>query len=126
MPVVVSGRVTKGVGDFRKRMIAFPNAFSRATGEILFPGTLNIKVDRVIPIKENFRVLGADIGEPEQDLLFEICHVGQIGAYRIRPFNVKTGEGGHGDDMIEIASSQRIPNAHEGASVTITFLRDDI
>jgi hypothetical protein len=120
----VSGRVQKGVGDFSKRMKSFPEVFRRATGEDLYVGTLNVKVGTKVPIREDFRIEGADIGEPEQDLLFERCSVGDIPAFRIRPFNKQTGEGGHGDDVIEVASSQRIPNAQEGSTVEITFYRD--
>jgi hypothetical protein len=124
--IVISGRVIPGFGDFRKRMTAFPTVFSQATGEKLIAGTVNVNVGVSIPVREHFRIRGADIQEPEQDLLFEICRVGPIWAYRIRPFNLTTGEGGHGDDVIEISSSQQIPNAHVGDSVTISLFRDNI
>jgi len=121
--ITISGCVIKGVGDFGQRMIASPEVFLRATGENLFPGTVNISVDKEIPIKEHFRI--PDMQDLEQDLLFEICRVGQIWAYRIRPCNRKTSHGGHGDDIIEIASSQKIPNAQEGASLQISLFRGD-
>lgn len=124
--ITISGRVQKGVSDFGRRMTTYPEVFRRATGESMFPGTINVKVSRKIPVKEHFRILGKDINEPDQDLLFEICCINGIRAYRIRPYNLRTGEGGHGDDVIEIASSQQIPNAGEGALVEITFLRDDL
>jgi CTP-dependent riboflavin kinase len=124
--IAITGRVQKGVGDFRKRMDKYPEVFRRATGESLFPGTLNVKVSTKIPVKEDFRILGRDINEPDQDLLFEICRINKIRAYRIRPYNLRTGKGGHGDDVIEIASAQRIPNAEEGALVEITFLRGEL
>jgi hypothetical protein len=119
--IVISGRVIPGFGDFRKRMTAFPRVFSQATGEKLIVGTVNVNVRKSIPVREHFRIRGADIQEPEQDLLFEICRVGSIWAYRIRPFNLTTGEGGHGDHVIEISSSQHIPKANVGDSVTISF-----
>ena len=123
---IISGRVQKGIGDFRKRMTGYPDVFRRATGESLLPGTVNVKVDRKIRVKEEFRIVGKHINEPEQDLLFERCSVNGIPAYRIRPYNLRTGEGGHGDDVIEIASAQEIPNVDEGAVVEITFWRDDL
>jgi CTP-dependent riboflavin kinase len=103
-------------------MTMFPEVFVHATGEHLFPGTLNIKVGEAIAVEEHFRT--RDPGDSEQDLLFEICRVGQIWAYRIRPRNRTTGHGGHGDHIIEIASSQKIPNAHHGAALEISFFRD--
>ena len=41
--------------------------------------------------------------EPEQDLLFEHCRINGLKAYRIRPYNIKTLNGGWGDDTLEIA-----------------------
>ena len=75
-------------------MNEFPDVFFKATGEKLFPGTLNVKMDKPIPMKVHFRITGIEINEPEQDLLFEICRVKGFWAYRIRPLNLKTGSGG--------------------------------
>ena len=124
--IIISGRVQRGVGEFRKRMRTYPDVFRRATGELLFPGTINVKVDRKIRVKGDFRIVGKHVNEPDQDLLFERCSVNGIPAYRIRPYNPRTGEGGHGDDVIEIASAQEIPNAHEGDDVQIIFWRDNL
>jgi len=40
----VTGRITDGVGDFRRRMTRYRQVFERATGEQLFPGTLNVDI----------------------------------------------------------------------------------
>ena len=124
--VVLRGRVVQGVGDFKRRMTEFPEAFRRATGETLIEGTLNVKVDREIPIKEHFRIRGTEISEPEQDLLFEICRINGIWAYRIRPYNLIDGSGGQGGDTLEIACSMEIPNATNGTVVEVALFRDDI
>jgi len=105
----LTGRVVTGIGHFKIRMTNFPEVFLRATGEDLIKGTLNVDVGRNIPAKEQFRIRGTEIGEPEQDLLFEVCRVNGLWAYRIRPCNLMTGGGGHGDHIVEIACSQRIP-----------------
>jgi len=123
---LLTGCVVNGVGDFEKRMKKYPEVFERATGEKLYPGTLNIRVSKRIPIKEDFRILGTDIGEPEQDLLFEKCLINGIPAYRIRPYNLNTGSGGHGDDTLEITCSQKIPSVQTGSLAEITLFRDDI
>jgi len=102
-------------------MTEFAAAFREATGENLYPGTLNVKVTEPVPIREHFR-----IGDPidrNQNLLFEICRVNGLWAYRIRPSNIQTGEGGHGDDTIELACSQEVPNAGHGNVVSIEFFR---
>ena len=58
--------------------------------------------------REHFRISGRDIEEPEQDLLFEVVKVNGLWAYRIRPYHLPSGLGGHGDDVLEIASSQEL------------------
>jgi len=107
--------------DFSRRMREYPEVFEKATREHLFEGTLNVNVGKPIPVKEHFRIRGAEINEPEQDLLFEVCRINQIWAYRIRPFNLVTGGGGHGDHILEIASSREIPNVPPGTEVEIAF-----
>jgi hypothetical protein len=124
--VILRGRVVQGVKDFQKRLARaeFKAAYSKATGEGLWKGTLNVAVNRCIPVKEHFRIRGKEISEPEQDLIFEICRVNQIWAFRIRPYNLCTGAGGHGDNTLEIACSKEIRNVN--TDVEIELFRDDI
>jgi CTP-dependent riboflavin kinase len=124
--ILLEGHVVQGLGHFRQRMTKYPEVFRRAAGVSLFPGTLNVKVDREIPVKEQFRILGVDIGEPEQDLLFEECRINGIKAYRVRPYHLQTGSGGYGDDILEITCSQEIPNVPTGSAVEVELFRDDI
>src|SRR5579864_5769713 len=119
--IVLKGRVVSGFGHFRARMTNFPEVFRRATGEVLFKGTLNVEVDRQIEIKEHFRIRGTEINEPEQDLLFEVCRINQIWAYRIRPLNLATFDGGHGDHILELACSQKIPDVSPETEVEIAL-----
>jgi CTP-dependent riboflavin kinase len=109
--IILKGLVcpdAEGLKHFSKRMTQYPEVFERATEEKLFPGTLNVNVGKPIPVREHFRIRGTEINEPEQDLLFEVCRINQIWAYRIRPFHLATGEGGHGDHILEITCSQKI------------------
>ena len=121
----VRGRLHKGSGDFTKRMTKYVDVFARATGEKLFPGTLNVQLDRPIEIHEHFRIRGVEINEPQQDLLFEICRVNGQWAYRIRPRNVNDGSGGHGDHIIEIACANRLreEDGFNESSIEIAFFR---
>lgn len=123
---VICGVVQNGVGDFKKRMNEYSEVFRKATGEDLIPGTINVKVPSEIKVKEDFRVKGGDIDDPEQDFIFEKCLINEIPAFRIRPWNLTNGTGGWGDDVIEISSSQLVPNVKDGDNVKITFFRDDI
>jgi len=104
-------------------MTEYAAVFREATGESLFPGTLNVDVHAPILIREHFRIRGTEIDEPEQDLLFEVCRIDGIWAYRIRPFHLLTSGGGHGDHIIEIASRDKVPNVAAGTEVQITFFR---
>ena len=126
--VVLRGQVEDGCKHFQQRLKLerFRAAFLKATGERLVKGTLNIKVDRCVPVKEHFRIRGKDIDEARQDLLFEICRINGIWAYRIRPLDLCSGAGGHGDDTLEIACSQEIENVSPGTEVEVALLRDDI
>src|SRR5713101_6896356 len=123
--IVLKGRVVQGCKDSRRRMTEFPEVFRKATGEELFKGTLNVEVCREIRVKEHFRIRGTEIGEPEQDFLFEKCRINGIRAYRIRPYNLRDGTGGHGDDTLEIACSLEIPNVPTGSEVEIELCTDD-
>jgi hypothetical protein len=83
-------------------------------------------VGRQISINEHFRIRGTDIGEPHQDLLFEVSRINGIWAYRIRPRDLRDGSGGHGDDTLEIACSRKIPNIKGKSVVEIALFRDDL
>jgi hypothetical protein len=126
--LIVKGKVKQGCGHFRQRMTNFPLPFRKATGEDLFKGTLNVELEnnRCIPITEQFRIRGTDIAEPWQDLLFEVCRISGLWAYRIRPYDLCTGAGGHGDNILEIACSEEIPNVSTGSQVQIELFRDEV
>lgn len=123
--MILKGPVVQGCKHFQTRMTKFREVIKEATGQELFPGTLNVRIDREIKIQEEFRIQGTKIGEPEQDLLFERCRINGIDAYRIRPWNVETGLGGHGDDTLEIACSQKIADVAVGTEVEIELHRDE-
>src|SRR5688500_8592776 len=104
-------------------MTTYPAIFEAATGQQLYPGTLNVKLVEKVTVKEHFRIVGASIGEPDQDLLFEICRLNGKWAYRVRPLNLKDGSGGHGDNVIEIACSEHLKGTglKDGDSVEVEF-----
>jgi CTP-dependent riboflavin kinase len=119
----VKGELIDGLRHFRKRMADYPEVFTAATGERLFPGTLNIRVGAPISPVEHFRIRGTQIAEPEQDLLFEVCRVNDIWAYRIRPWNLLTHSGGHGDHILEIAAHVELRPSLQGKEITVGLFR---
>lgn len=121
---VIGELAPPGFGHFRRRMTLYADVFERATGEKLFPGTLNVRLKEVIAIREHFRIKGPDIDEAYQDLLFERCWINGIPAYRIRPFVLLTGFGGHGPRIIEIACAQQLNTPElDPMNIELTFDR---
>jgi CTP-dependent riboflavin kinase len=110
-----------GLKHFSRRMNQYPEVFERATGEALFPGTLNVNVGGTIKIHEHFRIRGHELNEPE-DFLFEVCRINGLWAYRIRPLDAM-GNGGHGDHILEIICRREIPNVPPGTQVEIALFR---
>jgi CTP-dependent riboflavin kinase len=125
---ILKGRVCRegegaGAKDFTRRMTKYPGVFERATGEHLYPGTLNVNVGKPIRVKEHFRIHGKEISESEE-FQFEVCRINGIWAYRVRPLDTN-GRGGHGDDIIEIVCSQKIPNVSPETEVEIALFPRD-
>jgi CTP-dependent riboflavin kinase len=120
----VTGKVIEGMGAWRPRIEQFPEVFLEAIGEPLFPGTLNVQIDKPLTIHTEFVISGARIGEPEQDMLFESCLVNGIGAWRLRPFQPANGLGGHGDHILEIVSATQLrPRIADLERVIVEFPR---
>lgn len=120
----VNGHVVRGSNHFEHRMTRYQHIFTKAAGQKLVPGTINVKINHRIEVREDFRIKGLEIDEPDQDLIFERCKINRIDAFRIRPLNLNTGLGGHGDHILEIASSQKVPNVELGAEVEIELFRE--
>ena len=105
MPKLRGTVCAAGLGHMKKRMEKYATVFNAATGQDFYPGTLNVRVDTKVLPKEHFKIIGKEIGEPSQDLWFEVCRINNLWAYRIRPVHVLDGSGGHGDNILEIASA---------------------
>ena len=120
----VSGVVVHGIGAWRPRMERFPEVFRSLTGERLFPGTLNVLLEQPLPIRAEYTIRGSEIGEPEQDMLFERCTVNGIPAFRLRPFQPATGAGGHGDHILEIVAPVELRPLLSGSEKVIVEFPD--
>lgn len=89
-------------------MERFPEVFQAATGERLFPGTLNVLLAEPLPVCTDIRIPGTAIEEPEQDVLLERCRINGIDAWRLRPYQPADGSGGHGDHILEIVCAREL------------------
>lgn len=122
----VSGVVVSGNGAWRPRIERFPEVFRAACGESLFAGTLNVQLERPLSIQPDFMIPGAEIGEPEQDMLFERCTINGVPAFRLRPYQAATGLGGHGDHILEIVSAIELrPRLAGSDRIVVEFSRGE-
>lgn len=121
--IEILGRVSSGNQHFSKRMSKHYKKFTKLLGENIHLGTINVNVGARVAIIEHFRLKGSEIDEAHQDLIFEICRINQMWAYRVRPVNLLTGTGGHGDHILEIICTNKIPDIIEGAEVKIQLFR---
>lgn len=128
---IVTGTADKqsGFGHFARRLKEHPDEFLEATGEVLVGGTLNLKLDREVKIREQFRMPDPWTAE-QQLLLFEVCRVLGTWAYRVRPWNLDwSGKGGHGDDTLEIMCAKWIlkngSHLRHGDSVEVEFFGEE-
>ena len=126
--IVLSGTVRAGFRHFERRMTEHSDAFAAAAGERLYPGTVNVHVARPVPVREHFRLIGATIGHAHEDFIFEVIRIGPHWAYRIRPLDLVTGAGGHGDDVIEVACATKLPLeiTAPNSVVELTFFRNSL
>jgi len=121
---IIEGEVVSGIQDFTRRMNKYPEIFSNAVGEELYPGTINVRVSKKIEILPDFEIGGKVLGDMEQDFLIEKCKINDQRAYRIRPFHRRTGLGGHGDNVLEISCPKFITGCTVGESVLVEFFRE--
>jgi hypothetical protein len=105
-------------------MTEHAEVFKNAVGRAFRPGTINLEVDHEIAIKEDCRIKGEEIGEPE-DFILERCLIGGRDGYRIRPWNPENGRGGHGDNILEISCFEEIPGVEMGTEFELELFTDD-
>ena len=121
--IILEGKVQPGSRHWSARIPKNLAAFQKATGENLYPGTVNVKVGSCVPIREHFRIFGSEIEESE-DFLFEVCRINGLWAYRVRPLN-SVGTGGAGDSVLEITCTQKIASVEDGAKVSVELFRNE-
>ena len=122
----IKGNVDTGCGHMGPRLTDNYEKFKECIGTDFHKGTLNIKIDKNIEIKEDCKLSAIDVPndrDPGQDYIFEKCKVtGKEGYYRIVPF--KDGKcRGHGNDTLEIVG-EFIPDIKKGDEIEIEFYRD--
>jgi len=120
---LIKGTVQVGLQHFTRRMTEHAQVFEEAFGCLPYPGTINVRVDRLIEIQPTSSI--RDPVDGQQELLIEACLINGLPAFRIRPSVIgNPGAGGHGDDILEISSCTEIPGIAPGVEVMLEFFRD--
>jgi CTP-dependent riboflavin kinase len=121
--LLIKGIVQVGLQHFTRRMTEHSHVFEEAFGCLPYPGTINVRVDRLIRIQPTFSI--RDPIDAQQELLIERCLINGLAAFRIRPSVIGNPDaGGHGDDILEISSCTEIPGIAPDVEVTIEFFRE--
>jgi riboflavin kinase, archaea type len=98
------GRVTTGRGDFGRWIAALAPLYRAKTGLDLFPGTLNLRLDRPWRLpREVFRIEPAEYGGRVGVSLVP-CRVLGRGAFLVRTDANERGDGDHPHEVVEIAA----------------------
>jgi len=116
------GSVTSGRGDFGKWIHKFQNAYLEHTGLRLYPGTLNLKLDRPFRMPKRARLMDLRPYGGNLTVYLLPCRVLGRCAFVLRTQANELGQGDHPHEVIEIATDIRLRNAHDlsdGARVEV-------
>ena len=106
------GRVASGIGDLTKWMLPNREVYAAATGEDLYPGSLNVVLD--VPW---FVPAGAQRLEPSDFRVGGVgmsivpCAINGLPAFILRSDRNNAGIGNHPPTVIEVAASVRLRDA---------------
>src|ERR1035437_6695049 len=88
--LLIKGIVQVGLQHFTRRMTEHSHVFEEAFGCLPYPGTINVRVDRLIRIQPTFSI--RDPIDAQQELLIERCLINGLAAFRIRPSVIRSEE----------------------------------
>lgn len=105
--VTLEGTVTRGVGDFSKRMKEIPgllDAYLKKTGMYFVPGTLNIKLNKPYSLPKD-KIIRLEAHEYGGQVSVNIvpCKINGRGAFILRTDKNEAGVGHHPKTIVEIA-----------------------
>ncbi len=118
---VLRGRVAGGVGDLSRWMTRYADAYERATGVRLHPGSLNVVLDKPWTVhRAPLRLEADDVGV---GMSIVPCQIGHLPAFIMRTDRNNAGLGDHQPNVIEIAAAVNLRRAldlADGDTVEIT------
>ena len=116
------GKVCSGKGDFAQWIARLSDHYKRKTGLVLFPGTLNVRLDEPYHIPPNsLRLEAAEYGGTVSVNLVP-CTVFGRRAFILRTDKEEAGKGAHPFEIVEIATDIELREAYgliDGSTVEI-------
>jgi len=106
--MLLRGRVVSGVGSFAYWIGQLQDHYQRKTGVILYPGTLNLRLDAEYSLPPKvIRLEGAEYGG-RVSVSIVPCSVRGTRAFLLRTDANENGQGDHPKTIIEIAAEVRL------------------
>lgn len=111
--MVLRGKVVSGVGSFAYWIERFQDHYARKTGMVLYPGTLNLRLDSeyCLPAKV-IRLEGAEYGG-RVSISIVPCSIRGRRAFLLRTDANEKGQGDRPKTIIEIASDVRLRDLYQ-------------
>ncbi|MEM8713100.1 MAG: DUF120 domain-containing protein [Planctomycetota bacterium] len=105
------GRVESGLGDAAHWIALLADHYRRLTGETLFPGTLNVRLDEEWWAPKGARCLhGSEYGGKVSIYVIPCLFMGEP-AWILRTKANDRGDGDHPQTVVEIAARTRLRNS---------------
>jgi len=105
---LLRGRVVSGLGDFGQWIHQLREHYRNKTGLDLYPGTLNIELEKPYRIPPDaIRLEGQEYGGQVSVSLVP-CHIADTQAFILRTDKNEAGTGHHPRTIIEVAAAVRL------------------
>jgi riboflavin kinase, archaea type len=106
--MVLRGKVVSGVGSFAFWIAQLRAHYERKTGMVLYPGTLNLKLDFDYSLPEKVIRLEASEYGGRVSVSIVPCSIQGRRAFLLRTDANENGQGDHPKTIIEIATDVRL------------------
>lgn len=121
--MVLIGKVTRGMGTAKKFVKMMQKSFYEKTNIKLYPGTLNIKLNKPYILKPDYIVKSEEYGGTF-NVQIQKCKVLGENAYIVRSEKNTKSSGDYGRDILEIVSNINFRekyNLKDGDFIQITI-----
>jgi len=103
--MILQGEITSGLGEAAFWVSKIEKAFKEKTGiEKLFPGTLNVSLDKPYKLGDSAIIIYKDEFDATQDVFVKPCRIYDYEAYIVRAANNEFGQADHPLTTVEIVS----------------------